>query len=118
MIEEKGFPSHLSEAIKHFLYNHRAAESPYELGVSALGTLVGLADEWDIDNVLSKPDATLRSTGIISFWNDAPNKEFVCIFSSIRLAMYMVEELYDGYHIGQVQGDWTYGLTRVRYGYF
>ena len=58
-MEVKNWPSHYSEQIKNFLYNHRAAESPYVLGISSVGTLHAAAAEMDIDKRLATPDATL-----------------------------------------------------------
>ena len=51
--------------IKYYLYNNRAALPSRELGVSSYATVTSLCEANAIDNLLSKPNATINTCGVI-----------------------------------------------------
>ena len=115
LIETKSWPAHYSDKIKNFLYNWRAKQEPYVLGISSIGTLHESASEMDIDKVLSQADASLLTTGIIKFHFDATKDGlFVVLASSIECAMYGITEQLDGYSDGNIQSDFTYGISKEK----
>ena len=109
LFEHKQWPSHLKPKIKNYLYNFRAASSPYDMGLSSIGTLHACTAEHHIDERLAKPDDNLLTTGIISFYFDAETKEMV-----LKMTMYAVEEMLDGYSVGRLMLDWTYKITKEK----
>jgi len=113
-MERKGWGAGVKDKIKHYGYNHRKASSPYEMGISSVGSLHACGTEHHIDCRLSTPDANLLTTGVIAFYYDADTKEFVMLLSSLRMAMYALEEMLDGYAMGSLQIDWTYGLSKEK----
>ena len=48
-----------------YLYNNRAALPSRELGVSSYATVTSLCEANAIDNLLSKPNATINTCGVI-----------------------------------------------------
>ena len=51
--------------IKYCLYNNRASLPSRELGVSSYTTVTSLCEANAIDNLLSKPNATINTCGVI-----------------------------------------------------
>ena len=114
LFEHKQWPSDLKPRIKNYLYNFRSASSPYDLGLSSIGTLHACAAEHNIDVRLGKPDANLLTTGVISFFFDAVTMEMVVLLSSIKMTMYALEEMLDGYSVGRLMVDWTYKVSKEK----
>ena len=114
LFEHKQWSSELKPKIKSYLYNNRSASSPYDLGLSTVGTLHSATAEHHIDARLSTSEATLLTTGVVAFYFDAVTKEMVLLLSSIRMAMFAIEEQLDGYASGSLQVDWTYGISKEK----
>ena len=114
LFEHRQWPNYLKPKIKNYLYNFRSASSPYDMGISSIGTLHACTAEHNIDERLSKPDANLLTTGVISFYFDAVTKEMVLLLSSLKMTMYAVEEMLDGYSVGRLMVDWTYKVSKEK----
>lgn len=115
LFEHKQWPSELKPKIKNYLYNFRSASSAYDMGLSSVASLHACTAEHHIDARLSKPDANLLTTGVIYFYFDAATKEMVLLLSSLKMTMFAIEEMMDGYSVGgQLMLDWTYGINKEK----
>eukprot|EP00966_Prymnesium_polylepis_P306083 7073093-Prymnesium_polylepis.1 len=83
------------EKIKTFHYAQRR-KGALSTGISSYGTITTLIDDlYHIDIVLSKPNANLNTTSVIGYKFEQTEKRVLILFSSVKMAMDMVEEFGD-----------------------